>query len=259
MNSFDLESLKVFLRTTLEARTVVGPLEEIIRDRTSKAGTQHEEVFTREFLCPTIATFFYEMAGPHLNLSEDVIRSGLGTEGYQNCPGFGFTPARHERHLFTKSDIIKSDPPKSWLTATTAPLPSFRACPDFAISKPLLPCSVVGEVKYFKKSGKPDTVLKELYNAARQAVFYLGAFHGVYDSAMVIIADASKGHTFLSGMQEVRPELIERFVAQKREFTLCQSSCSSQTHSLTASSGSPKLPAPADAGFRGPAFRELSR
>jgi hypothetical protein len=210
MNSLNLETLKVFIRDAIEERPVIALLEEMIRDRASKAGTRHEEVFTRELLCPTIARFFYEIARPQFNLSEDDIKRGLGTEGYQNCPGFGFTPARQKRHLFTKSDIIKGDPPKTWLITSMTPLPAFQACPDFAISKPL-PFSVVGEVKYFKKSGKPGTVLKELYNAARQAIFYLGAFHGVYDSAMVIIADASKGHTFLAGMQEVRPELIDRF------------------------------------------------
>jgi hypothetical protein len=37
------------------------------------------------------------------------------------------------------------------------------------------------------------------------------AFHGAYDSAMVIMADASKKHTFFGGMRSIRPELIDRF------------------------------------------------
>lgn len=205
----DLESLKDFVTATLEAQSVVAPLEKMVRERTSQAGTRREEIFTREFLCPTIARFFYETARPQLNLSEDAIRSGLGTEGYQNCPGFGFTPARHGQHLFTKSAIIENDPPKSWLLASTAPLRAFQACPDFAISQPL-PFSAVGEVKYFR-SGTPASAVRELYNAARQAIFYLGAFRSAYDAAMVIVADASKEHTFFSGMQLVRPELLARF------------------------------------------------
>jgi hypothetical protein len=211
MQNIGLESLKAFIRTTLEERAVIDPLEKMIQDGSSKAGTRREEVFTREFLCPTIARFFYETARRQLDLTEDSIRRGLGTEGYQNCPGFGFTPARQQRHLFTKSDIIKNDPPKSWL-AGTAPLPAFQACPDFAIAKPL-PFSVVGEVKYFR-SGTPEFAVRELYNAARQAVFYLGAFESTYDSAMVIVADASKDYTFFGGMQMVRPELIARFGAE---------------------------------------------
>jgi hypothetical protein len=209
MDSIDLNGLKDFIITTLESQPVIDPLEEIIRGRTSTAGTRHEEVFTREFLCPTIAKFFYEIAQPQLNLSEDAIKSGLGTEGYRNCPGFGFAPARHGQHLFTKSDIIKNDPPRSWLRNSKKPLPAFQASPDFAISKPL-PFSVVGEVKYFR-TGTPDSAVRELYNAARQAIFYLGAFRSDYDSAMVIVADASKEHTFFSGMQLVRSELMTRF------------------------------------------------
>jgi len=209
MDRIDLESLKEFIIATLETQPVIDPLNKMIQEHTSKAGARHEEVFTREFLCPTIAKFFYEIAWSQLNLSENDIRNGLGTEGYKNCPGFGFSPARRGQHLFTKSDIIKNDPPKSWLVTSTAPVPAFQACPDFAISKPL-PFSVVGEVKYFG-SGTPNSAVRELYNSARQAIFYLGAFRSAYDSAMVIIADASKEHAFFGGMELVRSELIARF------------------------------------------------
>ena len=47
--------------------------------------------------------------------------------------------------------------------------------------------------------------------AARQAVFYLGAFPGRYDAAMVVVADASAGHTFHKGRESLKPELIRRF------------------------------------------------
>jgi hypothetical protein len=205
----DLEYLKRFIVATLQAQPVIKPLEEMIQERTSMAGVRREEVFTREFLCPTIAKFFYDTTRSQSGLSDEAIRSGLGTEGFQNCPGYGFTPARRGKHLFTKSDIIKNTPPKSWMIASSATLSAFQACPDFAISKKL-PFSVVGEVKYYR-SGTPVSAVKELYNAARQAIFYLGAFRGTYDSAMIVIADASKEHSFFGGMELVRPELIERF------------------------------------------------
>jgi hypothetical protein len=219
MSRVNADSLKEFLKAELQAQPVISRLEKIIQERTSKAGTRHEEVFTREFLCPAIRKFFYVSVRPELNLSDDEIKRGLGTEGYENCPGFGFTPARGEKHLFTKSDIIEASPPESWLTRSAVPLPAFQACPDFAISKPL-PFSIVGEVKYFA-AGSPESAVRELYNASRQAVFYLGAFHGAYDSAMIVVADASKDHAFFEGMQSIRSEVLARFGSETRIHLLC--------------------------------------
>lgn len=209
MKNINHERLKKFIITTLQAQPVLASMEKIIRERTSKAGTRPEEVFTREFLCPTIANFFYETVRSELALSDEAIKSGLGTEGYQNCPRFGFTPARRGKHLFRKSDIILNEPPHSWLRANDSSLPQFQACPDFAIGKPL-PFSIVGEVKYFR-SGTPNSAVKELYNAARQATFYLGAYGGAYNSAMLVVADASEGYTFFSGLELVKPALLDRF------------------------------------------------
>jgi hypothetical protein len=53
--------------------------------------------------------------------------------------------------------------------------------------------------------------MKELYDVARQAVFYLGAFAGSYESAMIVVADGSPGHAFHKGLELVKPELLERF------------------------------------------------
>ena len=70
--------------------------------------------------------------------------------------------------------------------------------------------SIVGEVKFFR-SGTPETAVKELYNAARQAVFYLGAFRGEYKQAVVVVADASEGHVFVEGVCRMNPGILERF------------------------------------------------
>jgi hypothetical protein len=51
----------------------------------------------------------------------------------------------------------------------------------------------------------------ELYQASRQALFYQAAFHGVYDSALIVFADASPGHFFFEGLGLIKPELLERF------------------------------------------------
>ena len=198
-----------FLLDDLKSQPVLNHLEEFIENKTSTAGVRREEVFTREFLCPSIARYYYEVVRSELDLSDDEIKSGLGTEGFQNCPGFGFTPAQSRTQLFTKSDIIKASPPDSWFKANIKQLSAFQPCPDFAIADPL-PISVIGEVKYFSK-GSPTLAVKELYNAARQAIFYLGAFQDRYEAALLVVADASPDHSFIRGLELVRPELLARF------------------------------------------------
>lgn len=195
------------LETTLSAQSVLYELDRRIRNHESLAGSRHEEVFTREFLCPAIAKYFYEEIRDALDLRDHEIQSGLGTEGFRNCRGFGFTPARKLPHLFTKGDIIKSTPPPGWLE-TNSPLPRYQACPDFAITKPL-PVSVVGEVKYFREGSKKQAV-KALYDGVRQVVFYLGAFRREYDNGLLVVADASPSHAFVRGVSGLHPKLVPR-------------------------------------------------
>lgn len=155
--------------------------------------------------------FFYVHTRQELKLASDnEIKSGLGAEGVETLPDYGFTPASKSDHVFTKSEIIKSTPPSDWRLLGTSHLKGHRACPDFAIRRPLLPFSVLGEVKYFR-SPSPQGAVRELYNAARQAVFYLGAFRGEYDSIMIVVADASSGHSFFKGMELLKPDLLKRF------------------------------------------------
>lgn len=42
-------------------------------------------------------------------------------------------------------------------------------------------------------------------------MFYLGAFSGCYDSSMIVVGDASAGHTFHKGLELLKPELLQRF------------------------------------------------
>jgi len=52
----------------------------------------------------------------------------------------------------------------------------------------------------------------ELYNVTRQAIFYLGAYHGQYSDALMVIADASEGYAFFKGIDDlIKPELMARF------------------------------------------------
>lgn len=217
MNS-NIPKLCNYVLADLDGHSILGQLEDFVESKTSTAGVRREEVFTREFLCPTIARYFYEIIRPELELSDDEIKSGLGTEGFQGCPGFGFTPSESRKQLFTKSDIIKNNPPESWFKTSEKQLSAFQPCPDFAITKPL-PISVIGEVKFFTK-GSPKLAVKELYNAARQAIFYLGAFQDSYEAALLVVADASPGHTFIKGLEMVRPELLDRFGPESNVYLL---------------------------------------
>ncbi|MBI4525636.1 MAG: hypothetical protein HY695_17710 [Deltaproteobacteria bacterium] len=106
-----MSGLVEYIRTELESKQILAPLEDHIRLETSSAGKRPEEVFTREFLCPAIRKHFSVEARDQLDLLDEEIARGLGTEGFQNCEGFGFTPARKRKHLFTKGDIVKADPP----------------------------------------------------------------------------------------------------------------------------------------------------
>jgi len=201
-----IEDLIDHLQSTLSRPGLLRELNHSIKMKRSTAGIRREEVFTRDFLCPALKDFFYPYSSD-LDLSDSGIQSGLGTEGYANANGFSFTPARERRHLFTKSEIVSSTVPSSW---TDAGKPTRKqACPDFAIRAPL-PFSLIGEVKFFK-SESTNTALKQLYDAARQAVFYLGAFGGSYKDALIVVADASKTHAFSKGIDMLNPEIHKRF------------------------------------------------
>jgi hypothetical protein len=196
-----------YIKQSLSKRDVLAPLAEIIENKTSTAGSSSlEEVFTREFLCPVIADYFYKDVRNSLDLSNSEIESGLGAEGSKNAKGFGFSPARKYHHLFRKSEFFESKPPALWTNTENS---DNQASPDFAIRDPL-PLSILGEVKYFRK-GRPESAVQELYNVARQAVFYLGAFAGEYANALIVVADASSGHAFCEGLKLINPNIMERF------------------------------------------------
>lgn len=208
-SSVDIQRFKDYLQKDLQGMAIIEHIAELRHTGASKAGKGQEGIFASEFLCPCIRRFFYEEVRGELNLSPEEIAKGLLVEGYEGCTGFGFTPASKRKHLFTKSQVVKSSAPTAWRRATAKLLANFHACPDFAICSPL-PFSVVGEVKYFALDSA-ESAIRELYNAARQATFYLSAFHKQYESAMIVVADGSPGHSFFKGLEMLRPELLERF------------------------------------------------
>src|SRR5437867_11379223 len=96
-----IENLKAYIQEELQKNPIRERLNRFIQDGSSKAGTRDEEVFTREFLCPVIGTFFYVYVRSELNISDGEIKAWLGTEGFTNCPGFGFTPGHRINHIIT--------------------------------------------------------------------------------------------------------------------------------------------------------------
>lgn len=209
MSPVDLQRFKQYLRGRLQEETVKDALEGMVKAGGEFAGQNREEIFTKKFLCPRIRGFLCEHVRSELNLTAEEIYGGLGAEGFEKIPSFCFTPARKNKHLFTKSEVINSLPPRAWLRADQGVLPNYQACPDFAVRKPM-PFAVVGEVKYFK-SGSPEKAVTELYNASRQALFYLAAFHNVYESALLVFVDASRGESFFRGLDLIKPALLDRF------------------------------------------------
>jgi hypothetical protein len=208
MSENTIQQLTEFLQTQLQGKPVVPRVEQMVRDHSSPAGTSREGIFTREFLCPAIRDFYTQVC-QSLNLHADEMRKKLQMEGFKTVEGFGSTPASKRMHLFTKDLVIKSEPPESWYLDGKH-LAAYKACPDFAIYHPLLPSSTVGEVKYFE-SGSPKHAVQVLYDASRQELFYLGTFTRIYQSAIIVVADASRNHAFFQGLKLIRPELLCRF------------------------------------------------
>lgn len=202
----EINDFLAFVKSDLENQNIPSKLNEIVRKKTSTAGKSPEGVFTREFLCPTIYKYFSTHIRENLSLKDCEIQSGLGTEGPQHTPGFGFTPIRQRKHIFTKSDIVKPNPPQSWFDEPSKEPTNYQACPDFSIRTPL-PFSALGEVKYFRK-GNIDTAMREFYNDVRQVSFYLGAFRQEYESGILIIADETPDR--ISEKSGSRTEMINR-------------------------------------------------
>lgn len=202
-----LKRFMEFLKEEFSKRAILSELENIIKDHISTAGERAEDVFTRDFLCPTIAKFFYQIIKKELKLPDDEIKKGLGAEGIEHLGNFGFRPSRKKPHLFTKNEFFKDNIPDGWLQTNQRKLPLFQACPDFAIRNPL-PFRIIGEVKFINSAGNPSLIF---YKTIREAVFYLGVFRSVYDRVLLVFADATPKHDFEQSLSLFRPELLNRF------------------------------------------------
>ena len=203
-----IKNLSEYLTKSLDGNSIKDAINTASIEGTSSAGTNREEIFTRDYLCPVMRNYFMVEARPMLDLTNDEIDAGLGTEGYTKCEGYSFTPAKKPRHILGKDDISRPMPPTDWLKWGPDTLRPYQPCPDFAFYDPLP--RVVGEVKYFM-GGSEDKALKDFYAVAKEAVFYLGVFNGIYDAALIVIADASEDAAMYKMLDIIKPELLARF------------------------------------------------
>lgn len=209
----------LYIQSSLENQSIPTKLNEMIIEKSSSAGSSSkEEIFTREFLCPAISKYFYSTIFDTLSLRPEEIKKGLGAEGFKNATGFGYTPARKERHFFTKSEFVKTKPPQVWFNDQEKFPTRFQACPDFAIRNPL-PFSALGEVKYFKKGGA-EAAQRELFNGIRQSTFYLAAYRNEYDCVLLIIADESEDKVMKKCVDSLHEDIKSRFGMETGIFIL---------------------------------------
>jgi hypothetical protein len=197
-----------YLIRTLDENPIKADIDTASVEGTSSAGTNREEIFTRDYLCPSMREYFRVEARSMLNLADDEIDKGLGTEGFTKCDGYSFTPAKMTRHILGKGDLAEPMPPSDWLKSGPDKLRNYQPCPDFAFHDPLP--RVVGEVKYFM-GGSQDKALRDFYTVVKEAVFYLGVFNGVYDAALIVVADASEDSAMHKILDIIKPELLARF------------------------------------------------
>ena len=210
-----IDELISYLQNQLCGKGLVEELYEIMRTGNTTASKEsREEVFNREFLSPAIADFFFTHVRRELSLSDAEIGKGLGTEGSGNCSRFGFSPSSISNHIFTKDQVLKSIPPEDWFFEKDRDVRPLRSYPDFALREPL-PLSVVGEHKAYWGTSKKEAV-KNVFEAAKQVVFYQGALGVNYKDGMIVVTDLSQADIVNEALKDVRPEILSRFGEQTR-------------------------------------------
>lgn len=204
-----IKDLSEYLIKTLDGNSIKGDIETASIEGTSSAGGDLEAIFTKDYLCPAMRDYFMVEARSELDSNDDEIDKGLGVEGFTKCDGYSFTPAKKTRHILGKGDMSEPMPPADWLKSGSKTLRDYQPCPDFAFFDPLP--KVVGEVKYFR-GGNEDKALKDFYAVVKEVIFYLGAFHGVYEAALIVIADASEDGAMYNMVGRLKSKLLARFV-----------------------------------------------
>jgi hypothetical protein len=149
-----------------EMRTAV---RKIVADAQNDATRKHmrrtEDAFLNHYAVPIIYRHMQTVDG--IGKSQAV--EALLSESYRHMPECSQTPARTQRHPFTK---IVGAKPSSIDAQWTGKVPLIQACPDFAFREPF-PFKIVFEGKYFETGGsvKANT---ELAMNIYQAFFYRG-------------------------------------------------------------------------------------
>ena len=151
----------------LMRKKILEVVEKAKTDDSMKHMRQPEDAFLHHFAFPILFDHMQSVEG----VDNEVAASSLLSEYYRNMPHCcKDTPARKQRHPFSKligasADIMM----KQW----KGELPGARlkqSCPDFAF-RPPFPFKIVFEGKYFPKGGKKKAET-ELVTNVYQAFFY---------------------------------------------------------------------------------------
>ena len=150
-----------------------------------------ESVLANSFVVPALKNYFLGddfLARYKLNLEE--AKRGLAIEYRDRAKDGLKTPQRKLPHLLNKGEAFQESPPECWFdlsqTAKTR-----LASPDFAIKSPL-PFNLIGELKLFKGHSRAEAE-RAIFQTIREVVFYLGAYCGEYEGAIIVAGDASSG------------------------------------------------------------------
>ena len=203
-----VEPLLDYVKNTIEEQEyVLCEIDRLKNDPlTTTSGS--EQIFNRYYLQKAIAEYF------SVNFDKATLRKCLGSEGLtqahvrQQLPLHGFTPKTEPKFFYTKESINKRLPPTEWLRSQ-APNAN-RSYPDFAIKPPLLGKAYLGELKWMEVT-PAEQVVNDIYGLVDEAIFYLGAFMGEYQGAIIVVADGSGCNSLNQGYNLINSEIKKRF------------------------------------------------
>ena len=171
-------------------------------DDSKKHMRQPEDAFLYKFAFPIVFEHIQTLDG----INVDKARKSLLSEYYRNMPQYCMaSPARKQRHPFSKAFGASTDAVLSQWRGESFGSKLKQSCPDFALRAPF-PFKVVFEGKYFSKGGSKKAGT-ELVTNVYQAFFYRGLPYDDeikkrpkwdYDYSCLFAYDASEEATLLN-------------------------------------------------------------
>jgi len=208
LSTGEVEPLLSYVKNRIEGQeNILCEIDRLKNDPlTTTSGS--EQIFNRYYLQQAIAEYFLK------SFDKATLRNCLGSEGMtqkhvkKQLPCHGFTPKTKPKFFYTKEHISGNLPPTDW--AKSQEPDDNRSYPDFAIRSPLLGKSHLGELKWLKAT-QAQKVVSDIYSLVDEAIFYLGAFMGTYQGAIIVIADGSGCDSLEQGYDLINSEIQKRF------------------------------------------------